>query len=105
VTHLAPLVPENAPFNASQRAWLNGWLAAYCATSSAGVASGIAPAVGTPAEAAVAAPAAPPAEEDFPWHDMTLPLDERMQLAEGRSLPQRLMAAMAQQDCGQCSYL
>ena len=36
---------------------------------------------------------------------MTLPLDERMQLAEGRPLPQRLMAAMAQLDCGQCGYL
>jgi sulfite reductase (NADPH) flavoprotein alpha-component len=28
-----------------------------------------------------------------------------MSLAETRPLPQRLMAAMAQQDCGQCSYL
>ncbi len=36
---------------------------------------------------------------------MTLPLDERLRIAEGRPLERRLMAAMAQQDCGQCSYL
>ena len=27
-----------------------------------------------------------------------------MKLAEGRPLPRRMMAAMAQQDCGQCGY-
>lgn len=85
-----PILPANAPFNAAERAWLNGWLAGY---------------YGPRAEAAaVSAPATAPAE-DFPWHDMTLPLDERLRLAAERPLPQRLMAAMAQQDCGQCSYL
>ena len=38
MTHIAPLIPETAPFNASQRAWLNGWLAAYY-----GAAEGAAP--------------------------------------------------------------
>ena len=33
-----------------------------------------------------------------------MPLADRMKLAEGRPLPRRLMAAMAQQDCGQCGY-
>ena len=33
-----------------------------------------------------------------------MPLPERMKLAEGKPLPRRLMAAMAQQDCGQCGY-
>ena len=33
-----------------------------------------------------------------------LPLAERMKLAEGRPLRRRMMAAMAQQDCGQCGY-
>ena len=32
-------------------------------------------------------------------------LPERMQLAQGKPLPRRLFAAMAQQDCGQCGYL
>jgi sulfite reductase (NADPH) flavoprotein alpha-component len=44
------------------------------------------------------------AEDDAPWHDQTLPLAERMKLAEGRPLRRRMMAAMAQQDCGQCGY-
>ncbi|HLI19682.1 MAG TPA: sulfite reductase subunit alpha [Stellaceae bacterium] len=101
MTPIAPLIPENAPFTASQRAWLNGWLAAYHATAGVGLSS-----AAVEAAAAPAAPPAPPAvEEDHPWHDMAMPLDERMRLAEGRPLPQRLMAAMAQQDCGQCGYL
>ena len=33
-----------------------------------------------------------------------LPLAERMKLAEGRPLRRRMMAAMGQQDCGQCGY-
>ena len=41
---------------------------------------------------------------DAPWHDQTLPLPERMKLAEGKPLRRRMMAAMAQQDCGQCGY-
>jgi len=87
MTSFAPLLPETAPFNPAERAWLNGWLAGY---------------YGAPAPVAVGEA---PAAADQPWHDMTLPLDARLRLAEGRSLPQRLMAAMAQQDCGQCSYL
>jgi sulfite reductase (NADPH) flavoprotein alpha-component len=43
--------------------------------------------------------------DDAPWHDPSLPIEERMQRAEGRPLQRRLMAAMAQQDCGQCGYL
>ncbi|WP_275434015.1 (Fe-S)-binding protein, partial [Serratia marcescens] len=31
-------------------------------------------------------------------------LDARMRLAEGKPIAPRLMAAMAQQDCGQCGY-
>ena len=31
-------------------------------------------------------------------------LPDRMKLAEGRPLPRRMMAAMAQQDCSQCGY-
>jgi sulfite reductase (NADPH) flavoprotein alpha-component len=86
---VTPLLPETAPFNAAQRAWLNGWLAGYYALPSA-VAE-------TPqAEAEV---------EERPWHDMTLRLEERLRLAAGRPLRQQLMAAMAQQDCGQCTYL
>ena len=41
---------------------------------------------------------------EAPWHDQTMPLPDRMKLAEGRPLRRRMMAAMAQQDCGQCGY-
>ena len=41
---------------------------------------------------------------EAPWHDQTMPMADRMKLAEGRPLRRRFMAAMAQQDCGQCGY-
>jgi sulfite reductase (NADPH) flavoprotein alpha-component len=45
------------------------------------------------------------AEDDgAPWHDPAMPLPDRMKLAEGKPLPRRMMAAMAQQDCSQCGY-
>jgi sulfite reductase (NADPH) flavoprotein alpha-component len=91
-----PLIPENAPFSPEQRAWLNGFLA------------GLFGAGGTPVPAGdVLGGSAAPAgrQEDFPWHDPALTLAERMQAAEGRPLARRLMAAMAQLDCGQCGYL
>ena len=63
----------------------------------------------SPAEgASLLAPQTAPRDGDdgeAPWHDQTLPIAERMKLAEGRPLPRRMMAAMAQQDCGQCGYL
>jgi hypothetical protein len=33
MSHIAPVIPENAPFTSAQRAWINGWLAGYLATS------------------------------------------------------------------------
>jgi sulfite reductase (NADPH) flavoprotein alpha-component len=84
-----PLIPDSAPFTPEQRAWLNGFLA--------GLYGG--------AESAASPSVPPPPAEDFPWHDPALELAERLALAEGRSLPRRLMAAMAQLDCGQCGYL
>jgi len=86
-----PVLPDTAPFTPTQRAWLNGFFAGLLS-----------------AEPLAAAPAgAPPSEpdEDFPWHDPTLALDDRMKLAEGRPPSRRLMAAMGQLDCGQCGYL
>lgn len=86
-----PLIPENAPFTPSQRAWLNGFLAGlYGGAGTAGLST---------------APPPPAEPEDFPWHDPTMELTDRMLLAEDRPLPQRLMAAMGQLDCGQCGYL
>ena len=44
------------------------------------------------------------ADDGAPWHDPAMPIADRMKLAEGKPLPRRMMAAMAQQDCGQCGY-
>ncbi|HMK71614.1 MAG TPA: sulfite reductase subunit alpha, partial [Xanthobacteraceae bacterium] len=102
-------IPETAPFTPEQRTWLNGLFAglfgleagvtplsaADAAKLLSGLLDGSAPA--TPTEDDGAADAAP-------WHDPALPLPERMKLAEGKALPRRFMAAMAQQDCGQCGY-
>ena len=87
-----PIIPETAPFSPQQRAWLNGFLAGLYGSASQ-------PSAG-------ASPGAVPAEveEDFPWHDPALELAERQTLAEGKPFPRKLMAAMAQLDCGQCGY-
>jgi len=97
-----PLIPESAPFSPEQRAWLNGFFAGLLSLD---------PNV-TPAPAG--APVLPGEQKQgplndgddgaTPWHDPVLPLEERMTLAEGRPLRRRMMAAMAQQDCGQCGY-
>lgn len=86
-------LPDNAPFTETQRAWLNGFIAGLLGM-----------------EKALAASRDPVAEkaqgeETFPWHDPTLPLEERMKLAAGRPPERQLMAAMGQLDCGQCGYL
>jgi sulfite reductase (NADPH) flavoprotein alpha-component len=89
-------IPESAPFTEEQRAWLNGFVAGLLGMERA---QGAGPAVALPE------PAAKGAEEDFPWHEPTLALEERLKLAAGRPLERRLMAAMGQLDCGQCGYL
>jgi sulfite reductase (NADPH) flavoprotein alpha-component len=96
------LLPENAPFTPEQRIWLSGLFAGLL-----GIDAAVTPLSTAEADALVPALAGAPAgaETDagpVTWHDPALPLDERMKLAEGRSLHMRLMAAMAQQDCGQC---
>src|SRR5213082_39564 len=88
-------LPENAPFTEAQRAWLNGFIAGLLGAERLKSEQ--------PPAAAIAAQAV--AEEQFPWHDPTLALDERMKLAAGRPLERQLMAAMGQLDCGQCGYL
>jgi sulfite reductase (NADPH) flavoprotein alpha-component len=86
---LPQLVPENAPFSSEQRAWLNEFFAAYLSVDAQSVTGG------TEAER----------DEDFPWHDASLAMAERVELAKDRKPERQLMAAMAQLDCGQCGYL
>ncbi|HEX8325890.1 MAG TPA: sulfite reductase subunit alpha [Tepidisphaeraceae bacterium] len=101
----APYLPDSAPFTPQQRAWLNGFFAGLVGRSTAapatvspnGVATDFAP---QPAEPSVAEE-----EGDFDFHDPALSLEERMKLAESRPYKRKLMAAMAQLDCGACGYL
>lgn len=94
------LIPETAPFEPAQRAWLNGFLAGLLGIEQAlAKAPAAAPAPILQAADAAAQPA------EFPWHDPTLSLEERLKLADGRPLPHRIMAALGQLDCGQCGYL
>jgi sulfite reductase (NADPH) flavoprotein alpha-component len=98
------MIPDNAPFSPSQRAWLNGFFAALLSMR-ANFAGGSS-AAGTPVLESPAAPApAIEIEEDYPWHDPSLAMDERLKLAEGKKPERQLMAAMAQLDCGACGYL
>ncbi len=101
---VAPMIPESAPFSPEQRAWLNGFFAGLLSADSQS--GGVYPGGEGAAFAALAPESAPLGVEDdgAPWHDQTLPLAERMKLSEGRPLRRRMMAAMAQQDCGQCGY-
>src|SRR5260221_6453255 len=102
MSYIAPMIPENAPFDAAQRAWLNGFLAGLLSPGDgSGGASG---APGKIGDATMAGGAADE-PEDFPWHDPTLELEARLALAAGKPLERRLMAGMAQLDGGQCGYL
>jgi sulfite reductase (NADPH) flavoprotein alpha-component len=60
----------------------------------------------SPQDSAALLAGAPAADEDdgAPWHDQTMPLPDRLKLADGKPLRRRMMAAMGQQDCGQCGY-
>lgn len=97
------LVPDSAPFSDAQRAWLNGFLAGFISLDGA---TPISNEQVTALMAGGAAPGATQEDDDggAPWHDQTLPMDDRMKLADGKPVRWRLMAAMAQQDCGQCGY-
>jgi sulfite reductase (NADPH) flavoprotein alpha-component len=90
------IIPASAPFSDAQRSWLNGFFAGLLTTDGA---------VPLSAEQGAAVMQGPAGDDgEAPWHDQTLPIAERMKMAEGRPLRRRMMAAMAQQDCGQCGY-
>ena len=95
------MLPDAAPFSPEQRAWLSGFFSGLVNTAAPAAADG---STGTGAppqhETQLAA-----GEEEFPWHDPALPIDERLKLAEGKPPARVMMAAMAQLDCGACGYL
>src|SRR5260221_9691348 len=91
-------IPESAPFTPEQRDWLNGFFAGFLAEQAA-----TPPPLPAAADPAFADPMVGE-DDEAPWHDPTLVLPERMEMARGKALRRRMMAAMAQQDCGQCGY-
>jgi sulfite reductase (NADPH) flavoprotein alpha-component len=92
------VIPQTAPFSEAQRSWLNGFFAGLLTTD------GAVPLSAEPGAAVLRGPSVDADDDNAPWHDQTLPIAERMKLADGRALRHRMMAAMAQQDCGQCGY-
>jgi len=89
------VIPTSAPFSEAQRSWLNGFFAGLLTDSPTPLS----------AEQGAAVLQGPAGDDgEAPWHDQTMPIADRMKLAEGRPLRRRMMAAMAQQDCGQCGY-
>ena len=97
------VIPETAPFSAEQRAWLSGFFAATLVPPAQGATALSLPEVAG-LGAATATSSALANNDDAPWHDPAMPIADRMQLATGKPAAPRLMAAMAQQDCGQCGY-
>jgi sulfite reductase (NADPH) flavoprotein alpha-component len=92
------IIPASAPFSEAQRSWLNGFFAGLLSTD------GPVPLSAERGAAMLQGPAGDGDDGEAPWHDQTMPIADRMKLAEGRPLRRRMMAAMAQQDCGQCGY-
>ena len=106
--NLGPVIPDNAPFSPEQRVWLTGFFAGLLSFDST-----TPQALSMDQNVAIMAdghkvvlkdPLSDGDDGETPWKDQSLPLDDRMKLAEGRPLRRRMMAAMAQQDCGQCGY-
>src|SRR3981189_1305270 len=91
------IIPPTAPFSEGQRSWLNGFLAGMLSLDGS---TPLSPGQND----AMLSPPRDGDDGEAPWHDQTMPIADRMKLAEGRPLRRRMMAAMAQQDCGQCGY-
>jgi sulfite reductase (NADPH) flavoprotein alpha-component len=92
------IIPETAPFSAEQRAWLDGFFAGVLSPASGPQAVAVSAPEGIGAGPALAT------NDDAPWHDPSMAISDRMALADARPIAPKLMAAMAQQDCGQCGY-
>src|SRR3954454_13645493 len=91
------IIPASAPFSEAQRSWLNGFFAGL-------LTDGPQPLSAEQGAAVMQGAAGDGDDGEAPWHDQTMPIADRMKLAEGRPVRRKMMAAMAQQDCGQCGY-
>jgi sulfite reductase (NADPH) flavoprotein alpha-component len=86
------IVPQGAPFSEAQRKWLNAFFLDALSKMQ------------FPAALAAPTPDGSVEDDSTPWKDPSMAIEDRMVLASGRPLKQKMMAAMAQQDCGQCGY-
>ena len=93
-------IPDTAPFSPEQRSWLSGFFSA----SVAAMAAEGPPVASNDAGAAKLDGPVLATNDEAPWHDPSMEPDDRMEMAKDRPIAPRLMAAMAQQDCGQCGY-
>ena len=93
-------IPDTAPFSPEQRSWLSGFFSASVAAMAA---EGPPTASNDSAATTVDGPILA-TNDEAPWHDPSMEPDARMEMAKDRPIAPRLMAAMAQQDCGQCGY-
>jgi sulfite reductase (NADPH) flavoprotein alpha-component len=101
-TEFVNLIPDDAPFTPEQRDWLNGFFAGFL--SSLPAAGAEPPPLPAAADPAFRNPLEDGDDGETPWHDPAIVLAERMDMAKDRPIRRRMMAAMAQQDCGQCGY-
>jgi len=102
---LPSLIPESAPFSAEQRVRLNGLFAGLLSLEDDITPPSLEQAAALlPGALDLATLATGEDDDGAPWHDPAMALADRMKLAEGRPLRRRMMAAMGQQDCGQCGY-
>ncbi len=99
--NLTVVIPESAPFTPEQRSWLSGFFSASIAAM-----ADAAPVASNDLGSDATKPGGPvlASNDEAPWHDPSLQPEERMEMAKERPIAPRLMAAMAQQDCGQCGY-
>ncbi|QDT13713.1 sulfite reductase subunit alpha [Planctomycetes bacterium K23_9] len=96
------MIPETPLLSDAQHAWLNGFVTGFLGVEPTLVSDGALAAAGLTTETVIKP--SEPDEEDFPWHQPELPIVQRLAMADGRPLNRRLMAAMAQLNCGSCGY-
>ncbi len=79
--HLTVVIPESAPFTPEQRSWLSGFFSASIAAmaDAVPVASNDSGAEATTLGGPVLA-----SNDEAPWHDPSLPPEERMEMAKDR---------------------
>lgn len=96
------MIPDLSIISEPRRAWLNGFVTGFLGIEPTLVSDEALAAAGLTTDTVIVPPQ--PSEEEFPWHQPELSLNQRIAMADGKPLNRKLMAAMAQLDCGSCGY-